>query len=142
MKNIRSLYPITVAYSDSVPSSCIVQQHKLHTGLENLADAYLDPYPAADSLRTVDVPICLLDVFVEEAARHQCRRKCCKSWLRSRIYIVTNITCSHLHDSSISRITITWCLLLHWIATGSREACTGSRSYVDGCNEFGASGTR
>jgi hypothetical protein len=58
------------------------------------------PYPAADSLRTVDVPICLLDVFVEEAARHQCRRKCCKSWLRSRIYVVTNITCSHLHDES------------------------------------------
>jgi hypothetical protein len=87
-------------------------------------------------IRIVDVPICLLDVYLLKRPRDtNVVGNVAKSWLHSRIYIVTNITCSHLHDeatrSSISRITITWCLLLHWIATGNREACTGSRSNVE-----------
>jgi hypothetical protein len=40
-------------------------------------------------IRTVDVPIYLLDVFVDGNVAT------CKSWLHSRIYIVTY---SHLHD--------------------------------------------
>jgi hypothetical protein len=63
-------------------------------------------------IRMVDVPRCLLDVYLLKRPRDtNVVGNVAKSWLHSRIYMVTNITCSHLHDeatrSSISQITIT-----------------------------------